>query len=136
MGDAHTTLALADSADLHLTTFRGIPLDDNALILVTARLGDANLDNHVDAFDLNLLAAHWQQSNALWSAGDFTGDGKIDAFDLNVLAASWQVGFNPALQASSPASILAPGAVPEPATAALLALGAGALLVRRRRPPA
>jgi hypothetical protein len=57
-----------------------------------ATVGDAALDGKVDPFDLNLLAAHWQQDpGSLWVAGDFTGDGKVDPFDLNVLAANWQM---------------------------------------------
>ena len=88
-----TTLALADNADLHYTTFRGQVVDDNSLLITQALFGDATLDNKVDALDLNLLAARWQQqTNALWSAGDFTGDGKVDALDLNLLAAHWQSG--------------------------------------------
>jgi len=108
----NTSLALADNADLHLTSFRGKSLNDNALIIVMAHNGDATLDSKVDALDLNILAAHWQQqSGALWSAGDFTGDGKVDALDLNVLAANWQ--FSSALEAL--AAALPPGMiVPEP----------------------
>jgi hypothetical protein len=131
----HLTLALADNADLHLTTFRGQPLDDNALILTAALLGDANLDTKVDAFDLNLLAAHWQQqSNALWSAGDFTQDGKVDAFDLNLLAANWQFGatlsFFPLPIELLPSP---PTTIPEPRS--LLMLAPSLLLITRLRRP-
>ena len=68
----------------------------------------------MDAFDLNILAAHWQQTEGLWSRGDFTGDGKVDAFDLNALASNWQYpnnvvqAFYEALPQFAP-----PSAVPE-----------------------
>jgi len=65
------------------------------------RVGDANGDGKIDAFDLNIVAAHWQQ-NALGgpTVGDFTGsingpDGKVNAFDLNLIAAHWQEGVTP-----------------------------------------
>lgn len=123
------TLALADNADLGYASFRGRSIDPDSLLIVATRLGDASLDGHVDAFDLNLLASHWQQSNAFWSAGDFTGDGYVDAFDLNLLASQWQAGgFDAALALFPLLSTTAH--IPEPAT--VLLLGVGGLLVRRR----
>jgi hypothetical protein len=121
------TLALADNADLHYTSFRGQTLDENALIILQVPIGDATMDGKVDAFDLNKLAAHWQQpTGALWSAGDFTGDGKVDAFDLNALASHWQygVGSLEAALAAFPALAGSVTPVPEPASVlvALLAI--------------
>jgi hypothetical protein len=129
-------VALADNADLHYTIFHGQTVNDSALLIALATIGDANLDGKVDAFDLNLLAAHWQQpADALWSAGDFTYDGKVDAFDLNQLAAHWQMstGNLQAALAQYPAlaATFQPANVPEPA--ALSLLGGGALLLGLRR---
>ena len=133
---AHFSLALADNADLHLPAFRGQGIDDSFLIVAYARFGDATLDNKVDALDLNLLASHWQQqSNALWSAGDFNTDGKVDALDLNLLAANWQFSL-PLTPSFGPLTFelltSSPSPIPEPASLALLTLGAEALLSRRK----
>jgi len=95
-----------------------------------AHLGDANLDARVDSFDLNILAAHWQQAGRLWSAGDFTGDGKVDSFDLNILAANWQ--FTAPLESFLAA--LPPSVTPIPEPASILLFGSILLpLVRRRK---
>lgn len=128
----NTTLALADNGDLHFTSFRGTPLDDNALIIVRALIGDANLDAKVDAFDLNLLASSWQQlPDALWSDGDFNADGIVDAFDLNLLAANWQAGAAALLPDAAGLPAGPWNAVPEPGTLAIVG-GAAALLTLRR----
>jgi autotransporter-associated beta strand protein len=136
---AHLGVALADNADLQFTSFRGLPVDQNALLVTVAVLGDATLDNKVDAADLNVLATHWQkQSDGLWTVGDFTGDGKVDAFDLNALASNWQAGasLQSALGALPWTLNPAPGpsAIPEPASLPPLCLAA-ALLLRRRGGP-
>jgi hypothetical protein len=129
-------LALADNADLGLNSYRGLFLNENAFIVLQARIGDATLDGRVDAFDLNKLAAHWQQpGGASWSAGDFTNDGIVDAFDLNALAANWQYGVGGGLETFDTALARFPdiaAAVPEPASVLLLAAGAIPLLSRRR----
>ena len=128
---AHLSLALADNADLHYSSFHGQPTDDNSLLITPALLGAATLDNKVDALDLNQLAAHWQQaSGALWSAGDFTHDGNVDALDLNLLAAHWQSGAGATLYAF-PSSFPPAGSVPEPAS--LFLQIPGFLLLARRR---
>ena len=54
--------------------------------------GDANLDFHVNALDLNILGIHWRQSgqHLFWCRADFDGNHAIDANDLNELALNWR----------------------------------------------
>jgi hypothetical protein len=133
-----------DNAILNLTTYRGKSVDTNSLILVQAHVGDATLDDKVNAFDLNALASHWQQqSNSWWFEGDFNYDRIVNAFDLNLLAANWQFGGGGGLEASlsfTDAMTLAPWPggevptlVPEPGTLGVLALPLMGILRRRRR---
>ena len=90
------------------------PVDD---VLV----GDANLDGVVDDADLSLLLAHWGQDvtgdpDGGWGKGEFDGTAPVQDADLSLLLANWT----------------AAGAVPEPASALVLLLGACALNRRRR----
>lgn len=73
--------------------------------------GDANLDGMVDRVDLNLLALNWQETEKVWSEGDFTGDGAVDAADLMTIGINWQ-------QTRTRAA-----SVPEPAGWLLICLG-------------
>ena len=104
-----------------------VDADDHTLLIETelgTAFGDTDLDGDVDLSDLSTLAGNWDTAGAAigWSGGDLNGDRAVDIGDLSLLAANW--GF-PAAAAAN---------VPEPATALLLAVGAPALLRRRRRP--
>jgi len=87
----------------------------------TAR-GDANLDGVVNVLDLARLANHFGETSGVeWTDGDFNEDGSVDVLDLAAVANNFGAGSG------------GDGEVPEPATAALLALGACLALVRGRR---
>ncbi len=49
-------------------------------------MGDANGDNVVDIFDVNLVSAHWGQTGPL---GDVNHDNMVDIFDVNLISANW-----------------------------------------------
>ncbi|MFP4053556.1 MAG: lectin like domain-containing protein [Phycisphaerae bacterium] len=89
--------------------------------------GDASLDGTVSLADLSALAANWGSADADWEMGDFNGDGEVSLADLSALAGNW----GKSLPGSSPAGGI--GAIPEPASLAVIALGTAALLRRRRR---
>ncbi len=92
---------------------------NNAVAEPTYFGGDANIDGRVDVGDLGILAGAWGATDADWFSGDFTGDGSVDVGDLGVLAGNWNQS-------------VAPAGVPEPASAALLAV-MGLAAIRRRR---
>ena len=87
--------------------------------------GDTDLDGDVDAVDLAGFGLAWAPdgSGNAWSEGDFDGDGDVDAVDLAALGLAWAPA---GTDGAGPA-----GTLPEPATLALVALGA-AVVARRR----
>jgi hypothetical protein len=88
--------------------------------------GDATGDDHVDGGDLAVMGGHWLMSGMTWAEADFTGDGLVDGGDLALIGSYWNWSL------PSPAAPKALS-IPEPATAALLVLGAATLPTRRRR---
>ena len=86
-------------------------------------MGDANRDGSVDLLDLIIVANNWQQAGKNWGDGDFNRSSDVNLLDLILLANWW--GFPGAAGGQAP--------VPEPAAVSLLALGALAVLRRRKR---
>ena len=78
--------------------------------------GDADQDGDVDDDDLSLLLANWG-GTVDCTKGEFSGAAPVDDDDLSLLLANWTGST---------------AAVPEPATIGLIALGALALLRRKR----
>jgi len=83
-------------------------------------MGDINYDGLVDGGDYTIWADHYGQSDVGFSGGDLNGDGVVNGGDYTL----WADNYNFGVAGASP--------VPEPATAVMLALGAAALLRRRR----
>jgi len=110
---------------------------DDAVVLVEEILdtffGDANGDGAVDVTDLGRIGLNFGQSDRGWAEGDFTGDGAVDVTDLGRLGLNFG-NANPGggWASEAPASEAPTVAVPEPTALALLALGFGAALRRRR----
>ena len=119
-----TYLAIAEAADLGLTDFGGVVLDETAVVAKFTYVGDANLDGQVDALDYERVDLAIGNTGVFGTAqGDLNYDGNVDALDYE------QIDLNIGNGVGSP---LATVLIPEPASLSLVALSAG-LLGRRRR---
>ncbi len=84
--------------------------------------GDADLDGCVGRDDFQALQAGFGLAeHATWFDGDFTFDGRVDFRDYLI----WKANVG--------SSVPGAGKIPEPATLTLVALGAAAAMLRRRR---
>ena len=93
----------------------------NALTLVATYQGDATLDFCVDGLDYVAWSNNYLTGDT-WDKGDFNDDGTADGLDYVIWSNNYRQGCPGA-----------PGPVPEPGTLALLAMGAAALIRRRRK---
>ncbi len=127
-----TAVGVLDNSDPDVggkTTFAGEAVDATSVLVKYTYWGDANLDGKVDANDYDIIDRNFlftpTPENTGWWTGDFTYDGAIDANDYDRMDRAFLFQGAP---------LTGGGAVPtpEPATLALLAVGALALVRRRR----
>ncbi len=86
--------------------------------------GDLNGDGFVGIADLNIVLGAWNQSVPPGDPlADPSGDGFVGIADLNIVLGNWNAGTPPGETAN----------IPEPGTAAVLAIALGAGVLRRFR---
>ena len=123
---ANFAVAVLDNAVLNLTTFGGVTVDANSILVGPELLGDANADGSVDLTDLSTVLNNFGASTLAWTSGNFDGAATIDLTDLSDVLNNFGSS-NPNPHGAGPVQ-----ATPEPTSLAVLGLGAVALLRRRR----
>jgi fibronectin-binding autotransporter adhesin len=104
----------------------GISDNGSSVAFGDTLVGDVNVDGSVNLTDLLDLLNSYGQSGKDWAQGDTNGDGSVNLTDLLNLLNNYG-------QSDQITSLSGTQVVPEPATMSLLSLGAGSLLMRRRR---
>lgn len=106
----------------------GTAAQPGEVLIRLALIGDANLDGTVNLTDLLTLLNSYGQTGKDWADGDFNYDGTVNLTDLLGLLNNY--GESSAFGQSVPGRAQA---VPEPATAGVLAIGCLVLSRRTRR---
>ena len=79
---AHTVLTVIDAATTGLTSFGGVTIDSNAILVTPEIPGDANLDGTVNEADLAVIMANFGNKTSNWTSGNFDNGATIDLTDL------------------------------------------------------
>jgi hypothetical protein len=124
-------IAVMDNAVLNKATFGGVSVDANSVLVGAELLGDSNADGHVDLTDLSTVLNNFGSTTNAWTSGNFDGASTIDLTDLSDVLNNFGLS-NPN---ASDGGLSFGGAVatPEPASLAVVGLGAVALISRRRK---
>jgi hypothetical protein len=86
------SVGYAENASLPLgayTHFRGVAVDNTAVLVAYARTADANLDGVVNDDDVTIVGASYAPgaANPSWAMGDFEYNGFVDDDDVTLLGA-------------------------------------------------
>ncbi len=131
---ANFALALLDNAITHFTTFGGLPVDANALLLSPELLGDANIDGHVDLTDLSTILNNFGATTSNWTDGNFDNAPTIDLTDLSDVLNNFGATNPSALtQDSGLKTQDAPAPTPEPSTLSVISIALFAVTRRATR---
>jgi hypothetical protein len=101
--------------DTYLAQFNH-DFDPGAGVNITAKKGDANLDNSVGTSDFDTWRQNIGNPNATWTNGDFNDDGSIGTTDFDI----WRTNIGSGAGAGGDDGGVS--AVPEPATLSLFGL--------------
>ena len=124
---ANMAMAVVDNAVTGLTSFGGLSVDANSVLVGAELLGDANIDGTVDLTDLSTILNNFGSSTSAWTSGNFDGASTIDLTDLSDVLNNFGASNPNASVASSNVA-----AAPEPASLAI-AIPIILLAVRKRR---
>jgi hypothetical protein len=127
-----TTLAVYNNAlpGQIITSFNGLPVSETDVLVKYTYLGDTNIDGIVDASDIARILQGMNGVGGGWNFGDANYDGVVNTADLGRAMAALR---GQGLPLGDTAGTGAGGAIPEPASLAMLLVPGLALLRPSRR---
>jgi hypothetical protein len=81
-----TAIGSADNQELGDTTFAGVTVAQNSILLMYTYYGDTNLDGVVNRLDVSNLAIGYGFNESGWQNGDFAYSGSVTKLDISLLA--------------------------------------------------
>ncbi len=133
--DGHGNILYGPSG-LVATSFDGVTsLSTTDVLVKYTYFGDSNLDGKLNATDYTAIDNGFTLHLAGWANGDFNYDGSVNGDDYTLIDNAFNTQSSVSINAVSalPAAQISSTSVPEPATLSLVAAGAAATLLRRRR---
>jgi hypothetical protein len=84
-----TALGFGEASALGISTFDGLALGGNAVLVKYTLAGDTNLDGIVDGADYNTVSRDFAQTDATWIDGDFGYSGAVTGADYNTVLSNF-----------------------------------------------
>ncbi len=105
-----TALGFGEASALGVTTFDGLTLGGNAVLVKYTLAGDTNLDGSVDGSDYNTVLANFDTS-ATWTSGSLDYSGSVGGTDYQFVLSEYDENLAAVLGGgASPAKVAAPAA--------------------------
>jgi hypothetical protein len=98
-----TALGFGEASTLDLTTFDGLTLGGNAVLVKYTLVGDANLDGNVGLADYNTVLSHYNGTGQPWTSGSFDYLGSVGLADYNTVLANYNQTLADVLPSNTPA---------------------------------
>jgi autotransporter-associated beta strand protein len=143
---AVTAIGFASNGILNKSEFKGVTgLDADDVLVKYTYYGDSDLNGATTLDDYTLFLNGYQTAGNTWVQGDYDYNGLVTLDDFTLFLAGYQqqgapltalqsmINNTPMSSADRAAMLAAVQAVPEPASMAVLGLGAAAGLLGRRR---
>jgi hypothetical protein len=102
-----TALGFGEASTLNLSTFDGVTLGGNAVLVKYTVVGDTNLDGIVNGTDYNTVLRNFDSSGQTWTGGDFGYSGTVTGADYNDVIGNFDLTLASVLPGGAGGSIAA-----------------------------